>query len=183
MASNHFWQMVIYSHYRYSRMGTTIHSTKCDRAMSTLLASPETEKLPPESALKELLRKAPLTSLLRKLLKINLCNIFLFLQHSSGDIRRTVNPKEKGFNFRLVIHIRGICTDIEMAIICGTMVWRLKFLKIVSDACDVHLCKAPDCWPTCASASFLLSQVKTLTDHNPANCWLEGVLRPLVDRC
>lgn len=49
------------------------------QSISTLLASPETDKLPPESTLKELLRKALLTSLLRKSLKINLCNIFLFV--------------------------------------------------------------------------------------------------------
>lgn len=69
----------------------------------------------------------------------------------------------------------------------GTTVRRLKFLKLVSDAGDAHLCEAPDCWPARTSVSFLLSiilwQVEAFTDQNPADFCLEGVLRPLVAKC
>lgn len=69
----------------------------------------------------------------------------------------------------------------------GTTVRRLKFLKLVSDAGDAHLCEAPDCWPARTSLSFLLSiilwQVEAFTDQNPADFCLEGVLRPLVAKC
>lgn len=59
---------------------------------------------------------------------MNLHNFFF----GSSSIRKAVSPKENGFHFRLLIHTRGICTGLEMAIICT--VRRLEFLKIVSDA-------------------------------------------------
>lgn len=65
-----------------------------------------------------------------------------FCSHSGG-IRKTVSPKENGFNFRFQIHMRGICTFLEMAIVCGAMGRRLKFLRTESGACEVRLWKAP----------------------------------------
>ena len=56
-----------------------------------------------------------------------------------------MSTKGDGFHFRLLSHIIGMCTDAEMAIICGGIVRRLKFLKIVSDAGDTPLRKAQDC--------------------------------------
>lgn len=139
----------VYSYYRYSGMGTIIHFTKLDRVASTFLLLSEKDKALSKTAFKELPRKTPLTSLLWELLKMNLHNIaflfFFFFCSSSGRIRKAVSTKGGGFHFRLLSHIRGVCTDAEMAIICGGIVRRLKFLKIVSDAGDTPLCKAQDC--------------------------------------
>lgn len=93
---------------------------------------------------------------------------------SSGSIRSTVSTKENVFHIRLSIHIREICTDRD-----GYHMWnnskKAEFLMLLSDACEMHLCKAPDCWSTSASVPFLLSillkQVKAFIEHNPANCW------------
>lgn len=175
----------VYSCYRYSGMGTIIHFIKLDRVASTFLLLSEKDKALSMATFKELPRKTPLTSLLRELLKMNLHNIafFFFFCSNSSRIRRAVSTKGDGFHFRLLSHIRGMCTDAEMAIICGGIVRRLKFLKIVSDAGDTPLCKAQDCWPTCFSVSFflriLLKQAKAFRDHNLADSWLEGVLRLL----
>lgn len=145
---------------------------------SYILAPSETDKLAPRYALKELPRKAPLTSLLRKLLKMNPHYTFFCSSSSStsssGSIRSTVSTKENVFHIRLSIHIREICTDRD-----GYHMWnnskKAEFLMLLSDACEMHLCKAPDCWSTSASVPFLLSillkQVKAFIEHNPANCW------------
>ena len=145
----------VYSCYRYSGMlQIFIHFTKLDRVASTFLLLSEKDKALSKTAFKELPRKSPLTSLLRELLKMNLHNIaflFFFFCSSNSRIRKAVSTKGGRFHFRLLSHIRRICTDAEMAIICGGIVRRLKFLKIVSDAGDTPLCKAQDYWPTCAS--------------------------------
>lgn len=68
--------------------------------------------------------------------------LYMYIWSSgSGSIRRVVSVKENGFYFRFLIYIRGICIDIEMVIIGGTIVRRLKFLKIVLVVCDVYFSK------------------------------------------
>ena len=147
----------VYSCYRYSGMlQIFIHFTKLDRVASTFLILSEKDKALSKTAFKELPRKSPLTSLLRELLKMNLHNIaflsfFFFFAVAIVESEKQWVQKEVGFILDFLSHIRRICTDAQMAIICGGIVRRLKFLKIVSDAGDTPLCKAQDYWPTCAS--------------------------------
>ena len=69
----------VYSCYRYSGIGTIIHFIKLDRVASTFLLLSEKDKALSMATFKELPRKTPLTSLLRKLLKMNLHNIAFFV--------------------------------------------------------------------------------------------------------
>ena len=79
----------VYSCYRYSGIGTIIHFIKLDRVASTFLLLSEKDKALSMATFKELPRKTPLTSLLRKLLKMNLHNIaffvFFFLQQQQQN--------------------------------------------------------------------------------------------------